>query len=146
MSGRESPKRGVNMSVEILIEVFGEPASQGSHSVINGRIVQVNSTKHKKWRNAVVFAALDLISEDWKPIDTPVELSVVFYLPRPKTVRDREFPAVMPDLDKLVRAVADSLTDAGIYSDDSRIVRLTATKVYADHRGPGALIRVNTLS
>ena len=146
MSGRESPKRGVNMSVEILIEVFGEPASQGSHSVINGRIVQVNSTKHKKWRNAVVFAALDLIFEDWKPIDTPVELSVVFYLPRPKIVRDREFPAVMPDLDKLVRAVADSLTDAGIYSDDSRIVRLTATKVYADHRGPGALIRVNTLS
>jgi Holliday junction resolvase RusA-like endonuclease len=133
------------MSVELLIEVFGEPASQGSHSVINGRIVQVNSTKHKKWRNAVVFAALDLISEEWKPIDTPVELSVIFFLPRPKTVRDREFPAVMPDLDKLVRAVADSLTDAGIYSDDSRIVRLTATKVYADHRGPGALIRVNTL-
>jgi Holliday junction resolvase RusA-like endonuclease len=133
------------MRAELLIEVFGDPASQGSHSVINGRIVQVNSAKHKKWRNAVVFAALDLISEDWKPIDEPVELSVVFYLPRPNTVRDREFPAVMPDLDKLVRSVGDSLTTAGIYVDDSRIVRLTATKLYADHRGPGALIRVNTL-
>jgi Holliday junction resolvase RusA-like endonuclease len=132
-------------STELLIEVFGDPASQGSHSVINGRIVQVNSTKHKRWRNAVVFAALDLLPEDWKPIDAPVELSVIFYLPRPKSAPGREFPAVMPDLDKLVRAVADSLTDAGIYSDDSRIVRLTATKVYADHRGAGALIRVNTL-
>lgn len=133
-------------NVEILIDVQGEPASQGSHSVINGRIVQVNSAKHKKWRNAVVFAALDLIGDDWKPIDEPVELSIVFYLPRPKTVQNREFPSVTPDLDKLIRAVADSLTDAGIYVDDSRIVRITATKVYADHRGVGALIRVNTLT
>ena len=130
---------------DLTIEVFGEPASQGSHSVINGRIVQVNSAKHKRWRNAVVFAALDLISEDWEPIDAPVELSVIFYLPRPKTVLDRPLPSVMPDLDKLIRAVADSLTDAKIYADDSRIVRITAQKVYADHRGPGALIRVNTL-
>ena len=130
---------------DLTIEVFGEPASQGSHSVINGRIVQVNSAKHKRWRNAVVFAALDLISEDWEPIDAPVELSVIFYLPRPKTVLDRPLPSVMPDLDKLIRAVADSLTDAKIYADDSRIVRIMAQKVYADHRGSGALIRVNTL-
>jgi Holliday junction resolvase RusA-like endonuclease len=130
---------------DLTIEVFGEPASQGSHSVINGRIVQVNSAKHKRWRNAVVFAALDLISEDWEPIDAPVELSVIFYLPRPKTVLDRPLPSVMPDLDKLIRAVADSLTDAKIYADDSRIVRITAQKLYADHRGSGALIRVNTL-
>jgi Holliday junction resolvase RusA-like endonuclease len=130
---------------DLTIEVQGDPASQGSHSVINGRIVQVNSSKHKRWRNAVVFAALDLISEDWKPIDAPVELSVIFYMPRPKTVQDRALPSVMPDLDKLIRAVADSLTDAGIYADDSRIVRINAAKVYADDRGPGALIRVNTL-
>jgi Holliday junction resolvase RusA-like endonuclease len=130
---------------DLTIEVFGEPASQGSHSVINGRIVQVNSAKHKRWRNAVVFAALDLISEDWEPIDAPVELSVIFYLPRPKTVLDRPLPSVVPDLDKLIRAVADSLTDAKIYADDSRIVRITAQKLYADHRGSGALIRVNTL-
>jgi Holliday junction resolvase RusA-like endonuclease len=66
-------------------------------------------------------------------------------MPRPKTVQDRALPSVMPDLDKLIRAVADSLTDAGIYADDSRIVRINAAKVYADDRGPGALIRVNTL-
>jgi Holliday junction resolvase RusA-like endonuclease len=130
---------------DLTIDVQGDPASQGSHSVINGRIVQVNSSKHKRWRNAVVFAALDLITDDWKPIDEPVELSVIFYLPRPKTVQDRLLPSVMPDLDKLIRAVADSLTDAGIYADDSRIVRISAAKVYADDRGSGALIRVNTL-
>jgi crossover junction endodeoxyribonuclease RusA len=130
---------------DLTIDVSGEPASQGSHSVINGRIVQVNSSKHKKWRNAVVFAALDLIGEDWTPIDEPVQLTVIFYLPRPKSVLTRNFPAVMPDLDKLVRAVGDSLTDAGIIRDDSRIITITARKLYADDRGPGAVIRVNTL-
>jgi crossover junction endodeoxyribonuclease RusA len=130
---------------DLTIDVSGEPASQGSHSVINGRIVQVNSSKHKKWRNAVVFAALDLIGEDWTPIDEPVELTVIFYLPRPKSVLTRSFPAVMPDLDKLIRAVGDSLTDAGIIRDDSRIITITARKLYADDRGPGAVIRVNTL-
>jgi crossover junction endodeoxyribonuclease RusA len=130
---------------DLTIDVSGDPASQGSHSVINGRIVQVNSTKHKRWRNAVVFAALDLIDEDWVPIDEPVELSVIFYLPRPKTAT-REFPAVMPDLDKLIRAVGDSLTTAGIISDDSRIIAIHAQKLYADARGVGAVIRVNTLA
>lgn len=131
---------------DLIIDVSGEPASQGSHSVINGRIVQVNSSKHKKWRNAVVFAALDLIGEDWTPIDEPVELTVIFYLPRPKSVLTRSYPAVMPDLDKLIRAVGDSLTDAGIIRDDSRIITITARKLYADDRGPGAVIRVNTLT
>lgn len=130
---------------DLTIDVSGEPASQGSHSVINGRIVQVNSSKHKKWRNAVVFAALDLIGDDWTPIDEPVELTVIFYLPRPKSVLNRSFPAVMPDLDKLVRAVGDSLTNSGIIIDDSRIITITAKKLYADDRGPGAVIRVNTL-
>jgi crossover junction endodeoxyribonuclease RusA len=129
---------------DLTIDVSGDPASQGSHSVINGRIVQVNSTKHKRWRNALVFAALDLIGDGWEPIQEPVELSVIFYLPRPKTAT-RDFPAVMPDLDKLIRAVGDSLTDAGILADDSRIITIHAKKLYADDRGPGAVIRVNTL-
>jgi Holliday junction resolvase RusA-like endonuclease len=129
---------------QLEIEVFGEPASQGSHSVIHGRIVQVNSAKHKRWRNAVAFAALDLVTDGWELLDEPLELSVVFYLPRPKTVQDRAYPAVMPDVDKLLRAVFDSLSGV-VYVDDSRIITVSAHKRYADDRGPGALIRVNTL-
>lgn len=129
---------------ELTIDVAGEPASQGSHSVIHGRIVQVNSAKHKRWRNAVAFAALDLVTDGWELLDEPLELSVIFYLPRPKTAT-REFPAVMPDVDKLLRAVFDSLSGV-IYVDDSRIIRATVQKLYADDRGPGAVIRLNTLA
>jgi crossover junction endodeoxyribonuclease RusA len=128
---------------DLTIEVLGDPASQGSHAVINGRIVQVNSAKHKRWRNAVSFAALDLVGPDFELIDEPVELSVIFYLPRPKTAT-REFPAVMPDLDKLIRSVGDSLSGT-VIRDDSRIIAIHAQKLYADARGVGAVIRVNTL-
>lgn len=129
---------------DLTFDVLGEPASQGSHSVIHGRIVQVNSAKHKRWRNAVAFAALDLVGSDWELIDEPVELSVIFYLPRPKTAT-RDFPAVMPDLDKLIRSVGDSLTGT-VIQDDSRIVAIHAQKCYADDRGSGAVIRLNTLA
>jgi crossover junction endodeoxyribonuclease RusA len=128
---------------DLTIEVLGDPASQGSHAVINGRIVQVNSAKHKRWRNAVSFAALDLVGPDFELIDEPVELSVIFYLPRPKTAT-REFPAVMPDLDKLIRSVGDSLSGT-VIRDDSRIIAIHAQKLYADARGVGAVIRLNTL-
>ena len=129
---------------DLTIDVCGDPASQGSHSVIHGRIVQVNSAKHKRWRNAVAFAALDLVGPDWELIDDPVELSVIFYLPRPKTAT-RDFPAVMPDLDKLIRSVGDSLTGT-VIQDDSRIIAIHSQKLYADDRGPGAVIRLNTLA
>jgi crossover junction endodeoxyribonuclease RusA len=128
---------------ELTIDVSGEPVSQGSHSVINGRIVQVNSAKHKRWRNAVAFAALDLVGADFELIDEAVELSVIFYLERPKTAT-REFPAVMPDLDKLLRSVGDSLTGT-VIRDDSRIIDIYASKRYADARGVGAVIRLKTL-
>ena len=34
---------------EVSLSVVGDPASQGSHAIMQGRIVQVNSKKHKAW-------------------------------------------------------------------------------------------------
>jgi Holliday junction resolvase RusA-like endonuclease len=51
----------------------------------------------------------------------------------------------MPDLDKLIRSVGDSLTGT-IIRDDSRIIAISAQKRYADDRGSGAVIRLNTLA
>jgi Holliday junction resolvase RusA-like endonuclease len=53
---------------------------------------------------------------------------------------------VSPDLDKLIRAVGDSLTDSGVVIDDSRIVRISARKLYAEGIQPGATIQVKTLN
>lgn len=82
--------------------------------------------------------------EQWLTLQGPVELDIVFYLERPKSIRiqDRPEPIVPPDIDKLVRGVADALTIAEIYEDDSQVVKLTAIKSYADLRDPGAFIVV----
>jgi crossover junction endodeoxyribonuclease RusA len=126
------------------ISVTGDPASQGSHAIMNGRIVQVNSKKHKAWRTAIVNTCIENLPEGWVALDEPVELIVNFYMPKPKTV-DRPLPSVAPDLDKLVRAVGDALAIAGVYTDDSRIVRISARKLYAQGIEPGATIEVRTV-
>jgi Holliday junction resolvase RusA-like endonuclease len=130
---------------EVSLSITGNPASQGSHAIMYGRIVQVNSSKHKAWRKAIVQEAIATLPDDWQPIDEPCELIVNFYLPKPKTV-DRQLPSVSPDLDKLIRAVGDSLTDSGVVTDDSRIVRISARKLYAEGIEPGASIQVKTLN
>jgi Holliday junction resolvase RusA-like endonuclease len=130
---------------EVSLSVTGDPASQGSHAIMHGRIVQVNSSKHKAWRKAIVQEAIATLPDDWQPIDEPCELIVNFYLRKPKTV-DRQLPSVSPDLDKLIRAVGDSLTDSGVVVDDSRIVRISARKLYAEGIAPGATIQVKTLN
>lgn len=130
---------------EVSLSVIGDPASQGSHAIMNGRIVQVNSKKHKAWRNAITQQALATLPPDWVPIDEPCELIVNFYMPKPASVK-RSLPTVSPDLDKLIRAVGDSLTDSGVVVDDSRIVRISARKLYAIGIEPGATIEVKTLN
>jgi len=65
-------------------------------------------------------------------------------MPKPASVK-RSLPSVSPDLDKLIRAVGDSLTDSGVVTDDSRIVRISARKVYAQGIEPGASIVVKAL-
>ena len=82
---------------EVSLSVVGDPASQGSHAIMQGRIVQVNSSKHKAWRRAIVQEAIAKLPNDWTPIDEPCEAIINFYLPKGKTV-SRGLPSVAPDL------------------------------------------------
>jgi Holliday junction resolvase RusA-like endonuclease len=127
-----------------IISVVGDPASQGSHAIMNGRIVQVNSKKHKAWRTAIVTECIANLPADWVPLDEPVELIVNFYMLKPASVK-RSLPSVSPDLDKLIRSVGDALAIAGVYTDDSRIVRISARKLYAQGIEPGATIEVKPI-
>lgn len=65
------------------------------------------------------------------PLEGPVKLAVSFTLPRPKSApKWRLWPDKKPDLDKLVRAIGDALTQSGAISDDAQIVLLSADKQY----------------
>ena len=134
--------------MELFFEVYGIPAPQGSKkSIGGGRFVEA-SKKLPAWRKKVKEAAVDAISTThWHTLSSPAELSVVFFLPRPKSVSAsrRPLPTVPPDIDKLVRAVADSCSDAMVWEDDSLVCKVTAYKMYDDVRDAGATITVRSL-
>jgi crossover junction endodeoxyribonuclease RusA len=86
--------------------------------------------------------------------DKPVSVGLNFYLPRPKSHHGAKglkpsaprYPATTPDLDKLIRSSLDALTQAAVFADDALVVRIGATKWYADEVLPGARIVVCDIS
>lgn len=113
----------------------GVPVPQGSMKVINGRVLHSQGSALAVWRSTVAFAAKIAGA---KVTDEPVEMTMVFIMPKPKTVK-RDLPTVPPDLDKLVRGVLDALTHV-CYSDDAQVVSINAHKVYG--ATPGVEIRL----
>lgn len=153
------------MTSSITIWAQGLPGSQGSKRPVGqakeGRTIMIESDKKvKPWRTDVKDAAENARREaGWlNPRRDPIVLVVVFYALRPRNhyrtgkrageLKDwaPEHPSVKPDLDKLIRAVGDALKAAGVYQDDSQVIRIVADKVYArddfDSPKPGAIITV----
>lgn len=126
----------------IEFTVQGLPIPQGSKSLFRGRLVDANAGL-KAWRKAVKAAAVVAMAGR-PPIDEPTVFITDFYLPRGKTVR-RARPSVRPDLDKLVRAIGDSLTDAKVWTEDSRAVSIRSDKWYADDK-PYVTVKVRRLA
>ena len=75
-----------------------------------------------KWRSDVTETVLRLMErlEVWQTLSVPVVAAVEF--------RFKGDPSKPPDLDKLVRAIGDALTDAGVWTDDALVVGWHATK------------------
>ena len=114
----------------VVIEVVGLPKPQGSMSAVGrGRVVHPKGVL--AWRKIVATYARQVFhGELW---DEAVHMDVTFYLPRPKShkkpaVRAGDpYPSRRPDLDKLVRAIGDSLEKV-VYAQDSRIVETLSRK------------------
>jgi crossover junction endodeoxyribonuclease RusA len=127
-----------------MIQAFvpGIPQPQGSKNayVRGNRAVLVEANKKlPAWRQ-IVTEKLEAANVSCQPLIGPVDAQIVFFMPRPKSVL-REYPSVKPDLDKLVRAILDAGTKAGIYNDDSQVIEIVANKFYTDAGQPvGALI------
>ena len=103
-----------------------------------------------EWKRAVRDAAKSAMDENAvEQFETPVRLSVAFYMPRPKShfnTRGHLKMSAMhhhtskPDLDNLVKATKDALTTAGVWTDDSLVVVCRSLKGYGPN--PGASIRI----
>lgn len=139
-------------SIEFFVE--GVPRTKGSSfSFVNpktGKVVYVHDNKHlKKWTAAVRFGALE---KGCKPVAGPIYLTIVYFMPRPKSHYMKAgclkgdappFPISKPDVDKMERAILDSLSGVA-YRDDSQVVHVSHGKAYVLSQvdTPGVAIRV----
>lgn len=131
------------MTDHLNIEILGEPIPQGSMKafVRNKRAhLTSDNPRLKAWRKAVTAQARPHAGAYTG--NRPLHVTYRFFLPRPKSVR-RWLPWVKPDLDKLIRAVNDGISDAGVWDDDSRVTTITAWKVYeAPGYRPGVCVTI----
>lgn len=128
-----------------IFDVHGIPGPQGSKRHVGGGRMVESSAKVKPWRDDVRAAAERWRDDNGQPplLDGPLVLRVEFRLRRPKSAPKRiVFPATTPDLSKLIRSTEDALTGI-IWTDDARVVRIDARKVFAQPGDPtGAYITV----
>jgi Holliday junction resolvase RusA-like endonuclease len=155
----------------VTITVHGRPAPQGSKRAFMGkrsdgtpvaRVIESSHDRVKSWRQAVIDEAREVIGWGRYPaLGGPLEVSMLFRLPRPKghyrtgrnahLLRDSapRYPTGTPDLSKIVRATEDALTDAGVWADDALVVSYDGVaKIYADTSAglPGAVITIRQLT
>lgn len=128
----------------------GIPAPQGSKRHVGmGRLIE-SSKALKPWRDVIIADCKKLGLEE--PLLTPVGVSLVFCFPRPKhhigangglRPNAPKHKITRPDLDKLTRAVLDSLVYGGVIKDDSYVYSISAHKRYCvGQEEPGVSITV----
>ena len=158
------------LALALQFEVFGLPAPKGSYrAFVNKRtgraiLAPSGSDSRKKriaaWNKAVEAACSRALEEGATGpmfIGKALVVTIEFRLPRPKGHWGKgkrahvlkpsapKRPMGKPDVDKCARCVCDVLTDLA-YDDDSRIVDLRVTKVWASQGNDGAMIGITEIS
>lgn len=142
---------------EVAFTVDGTPVPQGSKRVVptarGHRSVETNERTLNPWRNAVTGAAARAMGGR-VPMAGPVRVDATFVHPRPRshfgTGRNAGqlkssapvYCSTRPDVDKLLRAILDSITGV-VVIDDGQVVELVARKHYGS---PAAHITVTRLA
>jgi Holliday junction resolvase RusA-like endonuclease len=136
--------------------VAGQPGTKGSARafVRGGRAIITNDAgeKAKCWAAKVTDAAREAMAGA-APFDGPVVVGIVFHLPRPQSHYLRGqlrasapiYVTTKPDGDKLVRCSWDALTGV-VFTDDSRIVEWSGSKVYSDAGRVGAAFSIRIVA
>jgi Holliday junction resolvase RusA-like endonuclease len=153
--------------------VPGRAVPQGSKTAMisksTGKPIVVDKDQRlPQWRRKVTNEAIETQAElmqtnpalyEMLPFRGPVGISVRFIMERPKFhygtgrnadhVKDSapKYPATMPDIDKMLRAILDALTDAQVWLDDGQVVYVLTTKVYPGNAQvvPGVVVEVGEM-
>ena len=137
--------------------VMGIPIPQGSqvyNTTKDGRAYgrYANQQHLMRWRESVAQAAWR--STNGEQVHGAVEVRMLFYFDRPKSHYTTKgllkpnvpkFVTKKPDLDKVVRAIGDSLESSILMDGDESICSLIAHKYWADDHPQGVRVIVTNL-
>lgn len=151
--------------LRLSFSVMGTPIPQGSKRAwlnsTSGKVMMTEASgkKHSTWRNEVTGQARQAMADVGRfgePYREAISCSLTFQFHRPLshygTGKNSEVvkasasshPVKPPDLDKLTRAIWDSLTSV-VWVDDAQVVAATIRKQWVERwQGEGVLIHVGT--
>jgi Holliday junction resolvase RusA-like endonuclease len=128
----------------VSFEIPGTPVAKGRAriSTRGGKVRSFTPQKTVNFEARVALAASDAMNGQ-KPIEGPISLFLIVYLPIPQSWPQKKKnealtgivkPCSRPDLDNFAKAVCDGC-NAIVWKDDSQVTTLTATKRYSDAPG-----------
>ncbi len=134
------------------IVVPGKPVAQGSMVAYGRKVAASNASALGLYRDRVGIAAAREWGEDRVDSESPFEVRITFLFGRPKSHYGKKglrpsappFHVKRPDIDKLARAVLDSLTHI-VFADDSQVTSLIVAKNYTEQGNDHCAITVRTL-
>ena len=128
-----------------IFEIFGEPQVQKQTQWGKGRAYDPS----KKYKESIQWQIKPYAPE--KPILGPVQVTVTFYLPIPKStssVKRRQMlnhvilPDKRPDASNLYYIIENAMKEI-VYVDDSQVVNLNVSKFYGEE--PKTVIQVRPI-
>lgn len=123
----------LNRSVSFIVRAVPVPQPRQRHAVVRGNVMNYTPTKHPV---NVFKAACQLACTTRTPLSGPLDLTLVFVLPRPKSMiwTRKNMPRLphdkKPDCDNLAKSVMDALGGL-LWRDDAQIAALNVTKFVA---------------
>jgi Holliday junction resolvase RusA-like endonuclease len=131
---------------QIAVTVWGMPVAQPRHRVScrNGyaRVYLPSDHAVHGWKELIAQAAAEQI-EKTGALEGALALSLDFMFPAQTRRAEGTYRVKKPDLDNLVKAVMDALTDAGAWQDDAQVAEVTARKRFGT--GSGVDIKITSL-
>lgn len=133
----------------LVIHVYGIPQAQGSMRAFlikgqNRPIVTYDNKKTKPWKQEISGTAKALMAKEKleRCEKGEIHISCRFFFEKPKSTPARVTAKVTkPDVDKLARAVLDSLTGI-VFRDDAQVTSLAASKAFCGTESPHVKIEI----
>lgn len=131
------------MSVAHHIRVYGTPRAQPRPRMTRAGHAY-NPPSADEWKEEIEWEVKRLRIP---MMEGHVCIDVIFYMTRPQRMKKETRLRTCkkkPDIDNLLKAVYDAMTEAGVWGDDAQIVYATGKKFYSnDIEEPGCRITVS---